>query len=75
MLTYSRARGLFAGVSLEGSTLRPDNNANESVYHKKLNAADIVRKGTVAIPPAAQKMVSLLDQHSPKNTSDPNSLK
>ena len=75
MLTYSRARGLFAGVSLEGSTLRPDNNANESVYHKKMNAEDIVRKGTVAIPPAAQKMVSLLDQHSPKNTSDPKSLK
>src|ERR1700736_1327478 len=46
MLTYSRARGLFAGVSLEGSTLRPDNNANESVYHKKMNATDIVRKGT-----------------------------
>jgi len=75
MLTYSRARGLFAGVSLEGSTLRPDNNANESVYHKKMNATDIVRKGTVAIPPAAQKMVSLLDQRSPKNTSDPASLK
>ena len=75
MLTYSRARGLFAGVSLEGSTLRPDNNANESIYHKKMNAVDIVRKGTVAIPPSAQKMVSLLDQHSPKNTSDPNSLK
>jgi SH3 domain-containing YSC84-like protein 1 len=75
MLTYSRARGLFAGVSLEGSTLRPDNNANENVYHKKMNAEDIVRKGTVAIPPAAQKMVSLLDQHSPKNTSDPKSLK
>lgn len=75
MLTYSRARGLFAGVSLEGSTLRPDNNANEAVYHKKMNAADIVRKGGIAIPPAAQKMVSLLDQHSPKNTSDPQSLK
>jgi SH3 domain-containing YSC84-like protein 1 len=75
MLTYSRARGLFAGVSLEGSTLRPDNNANESVYHKKMEAADVVRGGRVAIPPAAQKLVSLLDQHSPKNTSDPNSLK
>jgi lipid-binding SYLF domain-containing protein len=75
MLTYSRARGLFAGISLEGSTLRPDNNANESVYHKKMNATDIVRKGGVAIPPSSQKMVSLLDQHSPKNTSDPNSLK
>src|SRR6202011_5819070 len=75
VLSYSRARGLFAGVSLEGSTLRPDNNANESVYHKKMNATDIVRKGTAAIPPAGQKMVSLLDRRSPKNTSDPNSLK
>jgi lipid-binding SYLF domain-containing protein len=75
MLTYSRSRGLFAGISLEGSTLRPDNNANEAVYHKKMPAVDIVRKGTAAIPPASQKMVSLLDQHSPKNTSDPNSLK
>jgi lipid-binding SYLF domain-containing protein len=75
MLTYSRSRGLFAGISLEGSTLRPDNNANESIYHRKVNATDVVRKGGVAIPPAAQKMVSLLDQHSPKNTSDPQSLK
>lgn len=75
MLTYSRARGLFAGVSLEGSTLRPDNNANESIYHKKMEATEIVRGGKVAIPPSAQKMVSLLDQHSPKNTSDPQSLK
>jgi lipid-binding SYLF domain-containing protein len=75
MLTYSRSRGLFAGISLEGSTLRPDNPANEDVYHEKVSAVDIVRKGGVAIPPAAQKMVSLLDQHSPKNSSDPNSLK
>jgi SH3 domain-containing YSC84-like protein 1 len=49
MLTYSRSRGLFAGISLEGSTLRPDNNANESVYHKKMNATEIVRKGTAAL--------------------------
>jgi SH3 domain-containing YSC84-like protein 1 len=75
MLTYSRSRGLFAGVSLEGSTLRPDNNANQSVYGKKAEAIDIVRKGTTPVPPSGQKMVSLLDQHSPKNTSDPNSLK
>jgi len=75
MLTYSRSRGLFAGISLEGSALRPDNNANESIYHRKVNATDVVRKGGIAIPPAAQKMVSLLDQHSPKNTSDPQSLK
>ena len=75
ILTYSRSRGLFAGISLEGSTLRPDNGANESIYHRKVEAKDVVRKGGVAIPPSAQKMVSLLDQHSPKNTSDPQSLK
>src|ERR1700679_4270802 len=45
MLTYSRSRGLFAGVSLEGSTLRPDNQANEDVYGKRIAATDIVRRG------------------------------
>ena len=44
MLTYSRSRGLFAGVSLEGSTLRPDNQANEDVYGKRIGATDIVRE-------------------------------
>jgi lipid-binding SYLF domain-containing protein len=75
MLTYSRARGLFAGVSLEGSTLRPDNGANEEVYDKKISATDIVLKGAVPTPPAAQKFVSLLQKRSPRNLSDPNSLK
>jgi lipid-binding SYLF domain-containing protein len=75
MLTYSRARGLFAGVSLEGSTLRPDNGANEEVYGKKISAIDIVLKGAVPTPPAAQKFVSLLQKRSPRNLSDPNSLK
>ena len=75
MLTYSRSRGLFAGLSLEGSTLRPDNGANESVYGKKIEATDIVRKDAVPIPEAAQKMVNLLDKNSPKNLSDPTSLK
>src|SRR5579863_2147502 len=62
ILTYSRSRGLFAGISLEGSTLRPDNDANERVYGKKIDATDIVRKGAVPVPPSAQKMVSLLDK-------------
>jgi lipid-binding SYLF domain-containing protein len=75
ILSYSRSRGLFAGISLEGSTLRPDNNANEKVYGKKVTAEDIVRKGAVPVPPAAQKMVALLDKKSPKNLSDPESLK
>jgi len=75
ILSYSRARGLFAGVSLEGSTLRPDNDANAKIYGKKINASDIVIKGAVPVPPAGQNLVSLLNQKSPKNLSDPNSLK
>lgn len=75
VLTYSRARGLFAGISLEGSTVRPDNDANQRIYHKKLEAPDIVFKGAAAVPPSAQKMVAYLNQKSPKNLSDPNSLK
>jgi lipid-binding SYLF domain-containing protein len=75
ILSYSRARGLFAGVSLEGSSLRPDNGANEKVYGKKLTGTQIVREGAVPVTPAGQKLVSLLNKHSPKNLSDPESLK
>ena len=75
VLTYSRARGLFAGVSLEGSTVRPDNNANEKLYGKKVSAEDIVRKGAVGVPPSGQQMVAALNRKSPKNLSDPDSLK
>ena len=75
ILSYSRSRGLFAGVSLEGSSLRPDNDANEKLYGKKLTGEDIVRKGMVPVPPSGQKLVSLLQKKSPKNQSDPNSLK
>ena len=75
VLSYSRARGLFAGLSLEGSTLRPDNGANEHVYSKKVEATDIIFKGAVAVPPSAQKLIAYLNQKSPKNLSDPNSLK
>src|ERR1700747_1452484 len=69
ILTYSRARGLFAGISLAGSTLRPDNNANESLYGKKLDAKDIVLKGIVPAPPSANLLLSTLKQRSPKNKS------
>ena len=75
ILSYSRARGLFAGVSLEGSTLRPDNDANEKLYGKKLTATEIIRRGAVPVPPSGQKLVSLLEKKSPKNHSDPESLK
>ena len=70
VLSYSRNRGLFAGLSLEGSTVRPDNDANERIYGKKVEAESIVFKGAVAVPSAAQKMVAYLNQKSPKNTSE-----
>jgi lipid-binding SYLF domain-containing protein len=69
MLTYSRSRGLFAGVSLEGSTLRPDNDANTLVYGSAIAARDIV-KGPVAVPSAALPMVDVLNKRSPKNLSE-----
>jgi lipid-binding SYLF domain-containing protein len=68
MLSYSRARGLFAGVSLEGSTLRPDGDGNTLVYGSTIPARDLV-KGGVAIPSAAKPMTDLLDTRSPKNLS------
>lgn len=75
VLSYSRARGLFAGISLEGSTVRPDRNANEEIYGKKVEAENIVRKGAVAVPPSGQALIALLNKKSPKNLSDPASLK
>jgi lipid-binding SYLF domain-containing protein len=74
VLSYSRARGLFAGISLEGSTVRPDNDANERVYGKKVEAESIVLKGAVAVPTPAQPMIASLNQRSPKNLSEPSSL-
>lgn len=75
MLTYSRSRGLFAGVSLEGSTLRQDNRANQNMYGRKIDAESIVRKGGVGVPVSGRGLVSLLNKKSPKNLSDPESLK
>src|SRR5262249_5590358 len=74
ILTYSRSRGLFAGVSLEGSTLRQDNGANKKLYGRDLSARNIVREGEVGVPAAGQLLVSLLNQHSPRNLSEPKSL-
>jgi len=75
VLTYSRARGLFAGISLAGSTVRPDNGANEKVYGKKVEATDIIFKGAVRVPAAARPLIDYLNKKSPKNLSDPESLK
>ena len=71
ILSYSRSRGLFAGVSLEGSTLRPDNGANEKLYGRKLTAKEILREGKVATPAAARELDAELAKASPKNRSCP----
>jgi lipid-binding SYLF domain-containing protein len=67
ILSYSRARGLFAGVSLEGSTIRPDNGDNRRVYGRNIPAKEIVLSGNVAAPPAAQQLISTLDAKTPKH--------
>src|SRR5271154_2048229 len=70
ILSYSRARGLFAGISLAGSTLRPDNDANKNLYGKQVSAQDIVFKGAVAPPASAQVLLATLNKKSPKNKSN-----
>ncbi len=65
ILTYSRSRGLFAGVSLEGSSLRPDNDANERIYGKKIGPRELVLHNGAPAPAAAKDLLDVLNQHSP----------
>jgi len=69
ILSYSRARGLFAGVSLGGSTLRPDNRANRKLYGKEANAKAIVLQGEVSPPLSSLELLSVLNSKAPKNKS------
>jgi lipid-binding SYLF domain-containing protein len=69
ILSYSRSRGVFAGVSLEGSTLRPDNDANEAIYHHKITASEIVLGKNVAVPVSGRHLVQVLQKNSPHNES------
>ena len=69
LLSYSRSRGVFGGVSLEGATLMPDGGANENLYGKKVSAEEIIVKGAVPKPEAAALLLSTLAEHSPKNVS------
>ena len=64
VLTYSRSKGLFAGVSLEGASIESDNDANKKLYGKEIGAKEIVN-GAQAVVPAAEPLVSLLDSTSP----------
>ena len=70
ILSYSRSRGLFAGVSLEGSTLRPDNGANKNLYGKEVSASDIVFKKAVPVPASAKQLLATLQKASPVNKSN-----
>jgi lipid-binding SYLF domain-containing protein len=74
ILSYSRNKGLFAGISLEGSTLRSDGSANEKLYGKKLTAKEIIVQHKVGVPACAHELVHLLQSKSPKNKSEPKSL-
>jgi len=69
ILSYSRARGVFAGVSLEGSTLRPDGGANKNLYGKEISAQDIVLNGAVPAPASAKELLATLNAKSPKSKS------
>jgi lipid-binding SYLF domain-containing protein len=65
MLSYSRARGVFAGVSLEGSTLRPDNDANRRLYGRDINAEQIITESKVEAPQAARQLIAVLQKATP----------
>jgi len=69
ILSYSRARGIFGGVSLAGSTLRSDGGANKNLYGKELDAKQIVRENKVTVPSAAKPLIDVLEQSSPQHAS------
>ena len=70
ILSYSRARGAFAGVSLEGSTIRPDDEANAEVYGRPMHAKDIVRGQHIPVPESGRTLVSALQKAAPHNESE-----
>src|ERR1700724_1184658 len=69
ILSYSRSRGLFAGISLEGSTLRPDDDATRDVYGRKITAREIVLGGKISVPASGRHLVAVLQKNAPRNQS------
>jgi SH3 domain-containing YSC84-like protein 1 len=69
ILSYSRSRGLFAGISLEGSSLRPDNDATAEVYGRKISAKQILTGASVRVPASGQALVDVLQKRAPYNQS------
>ena len=69
ILSYSRSRGLFAGVSIEGTSLRPDNDASEQVYGRKMTARTIVTGKRISVPVSGRHFVDVLEKNAPHNES------
>lgn len=69
ILSYSRSRGLFAGISLEGSTLRPDDDASADVYGRKITAKEIVMGNKTVVPASGRLLVRVLQKNAPHNES------
>ncbi len=69
ILSYSRERGLFAGVSLDGASLRPDNDASEQVYGRRITARAIVNATDLSVPAAGRRLVDALEKSAPRNDS------
>src|SRR5271165_5047853 len=65
ILSYSRSRGVFAGVSVEGSTIRPDDDASADVYGHHMKASEIVRGEHTGVPESGHHLVNVLEKHSP----------
>src|ERR1700688_508942 len=70
ILSYSRSRGVFAGVSLEGSTIRPDDDASADVYGHPMKASEIVRGENMSVPGTGRHLVNVLQKSSPRNESE-----
>jgi SH3 domain-containing YSC84-like protein 1 len=75
ILSYSRSRGVFAGVSLEGSTLRPDDEASELIYGHAIKAKEIVRSETMGVPETGRHLVNTLQKSAPHNESERASIR
>jgi lipid-binding SYLF domain-containing protein len=69
ILSYSRSRGVFAGISLEGSTIRPDDDASGDVYGHPMKASEIVRGEHTGVPATGRQLVDVLEKYSPVNDS------
>ena len=69
ILSYSRSRGVFAGISLAGSTLRPDNGANKKLYGKEVSARAVVFNEAEPVPACAKNLLATLEKVTPANKS------